>query len=220
MIFGSLLLLIASSLVTTSAQDEEPMYAGYYLFFDTMYAYEGVLGDIMTIGPYVPPNVTGFAEWVTIVLSYDPEYWMQTGYVNCSDTSYQLRYYYERLDAIRYECIYSATGPSSGSWHTYYFLHPYGYGGSNNETRWNCYRDGVLRLSWYVRPYNAIDQMSFVETLSTTIDIDGSHFKRLSYFDFDKDWHWVRWDTHYPYHTGPYSLTEISDYEFNATGGG
>jgi len=66
-------------------------------------------------------------------------------------------------------------------------------------------------------PSTHIDLQAFVETTVTSIPIDGSHFTNLKYFN---DPNWYLWSGHSPYDTGPYSVQQISHYEFYANGGG
>ena len=213
------LLLIAPSFLVDlgNAQYEPAWYAGYWHYGFETEAGEGVLGDIVTINPTV--TAPGFAEMIDIALSYTLDCWLQVGYVKFVNTSYHLRYYFERNDSVRYQITYSGSGPSPGSWHTYYLVRPYSYGGSSDPTRWNCYLDGALQLSWYVNPYLAVDQLAFVETHDRTIHVDRSHFKSLSHFTFDKDWKWMLWYEHLGWADKHPYLTQTSGHEFYAYGG-
>lgn len=233
----ALVLLVASSFsIVELAHASEPQlpfrrYAGYILYYYTTYADEGVLGEICTIDPYVPKLIGSelLAEWVTIVLQYSPvKYWLQVGYYKGIKTNYSLGYYYEYSDSHGSTGFkvgrWGATQPSPGSWHTYFIVHPYGYGESYDPYEWRFYIDGFPPGKDLIRvdPYVAVDQQASVETVSQfpAIKIDGSHFRRLSYFTLVKYWRWALWDTHQRCLGDPYTLTEVSNSEFTASGGG
>jgi len=194
-------------------------YAGYYLYGYETQGDEGVTGEIYTINP----TVTGYnfiCEWVSIQLSYAYHFWLQVGYVKGPETSYNLRYYYEYVDMSSNQKIYGDS-PISGSWHKYYVLHPIAYGASEDPEEWRFYVDTTLFGICRVSPHEAVDEEAFVETTTSSIIINGSHFRKLSTLIVSKYCIWILWGTHDPYvDSPPYSLIEVSDYEFYANGGG
>jgi hypothetical protein len=213
-------------------------WAGYRLYGYETYTEEGVRGKIYTIDPYVPQtgSVEMLAEWVGVMFQYSPcLYWLQVGYYKGRLASYTLQYYYEYWDSSGHSGIrvgrWGNLMPQNGSLHDYLVVHPYAYGGSIDPWEWRVFVDGSPPGSDLIRvhPYDAVDQQAFVETVSLfpAIKVDGSHFKTISYFTMGKYWNWVLWDTHQKIVDNEahdpaydYSLLEVSDSEFIASGGG
>jgi hypothetical protein len=220
-ILSALILFIISTICSVGlVHAQDPYFAGYYLFGYQFTGYSGVLGDIITINPTVSGN-NFIAEWVMEVLKYYPYNWfLQIGYTKGHDTNYQLQYFCQTWDA--YSGLLTIFLGSAGSgWHTYYLAHPYDYGESESVYEWRYYIDNTRKHTQELYPYTAIDQQAFVETTTSTIQIDGSHFKRLSYFaNQNGEFRWIRWDEHFKSATPPYSVTDMGNYEFIAYGGG
>jgi len=62
------------------------------------------------------------------------------------------------------------------------------------------------------------DYQAFVETTTGESCIDGSHFRELIYYEEPNSPSY--WETRIPRFTRPYSLVEVSHYEFYVYGGG
>lgn len=191
-------------------------HAGYLYYGYETYAHEGVYAQIYTINPSVPSN-NFIAEWVAIVLSYTYGYWLQVGYDK--GTWGGLTYYYEYRDQYDYDLVPLQSGPNPGTWHSYYIAHPYAWGESNNPHEWRFYIDATRVATYFATPYTSRDEQTVVETTTSSIIIDGSHFRELKY-PRPRNWFWVYWSRHVPYVNPPYSLVEVSHYEFYANGGG
>jgi hypothetical protein len=221
----SMTIALSSSYIELAHAQQSRWYAAYFLYGYETFAEEGVSGKIYTINPAVPSQ-TFIAEWVTIVLSYSHHYWLQVGYSKGYEESYQLKYYWEQVDEMgRLYGFVAGSAPSPGTWHKYMITHPYGYQESSNPREWKICIDGAVVYDSFIRPdpspyYEAVDQQAAVETTSSVIKIDESHLMSLSYFTQNKYWHWVLWPTHVPRADPPYSLVQISNYEFYAYGGG
>ncbi|RLE66627.1 MAG: hypothetical protein DRJ47_02110 [Thermoprotei archaeon] len=68
-------------LVTGKGISGERLYAGYYHYAEEKESCsrKEVYGKIYTIDPSIPGE-NFIAEWVTVILSYRPLYWVQVGY--------------------------------------------------------------------------------------------------------------------------------------------
>jgi hypothetical protein len=215
-----LIVALIVGIVKTVYGQQNRWYAGYYLYDDEGDGYSGVRGRLFTINPTVSGQ-NFIAEWVSIVLQYYPiNYWLQVGYTKGYDTNMQLKYFWEIDDSYGYRIGYSVGGPNPSSLHYYYMSHPYDLGDSDWVQEWRFYVDSDVIGADLVDPYIAIDQEAFVETTSSNIVINGSHFQSLSYLTNDHYWHWALWYTHVEYWNSPYSLVQTHDYEFYANGGG
>ena len=77
-------------------------YAGYYYYDSEGWPPpHGVKGDIYTIDRLVPEGEF-YAQWVTVILSYRPMYWVQVGYAKSQTTQYRLQSYFEKNDKNGY----------------------------------------------------------------------------------------------------------------------
>jgi hypothetical protein len=199
-------------------------YAGYRLYGEETYAGEGTRAQIYAINPWKPP-MQQFREYVTVVLSYYNGYWLQFGYSRgIPGDEYYLRYYYEIVDTYpicRWYYDYDR-GPSPGSSHVYYMVHPYGYGEESYPEWWLLYVDDTHMYSVSVEPYIAVDLHAPAESTDGAIVFNGTHFSGLKHFvDYRQYWRWMLWPEHEAIVTSPpYSIVEVSDYEFYANGGG
>jgi len=204
---------------TTSVRAASSVYhAGYYGNNDP----DGIRGDILTIDSYVQKYEL-FAEWVCVIISYSPHYWVQLGYFKHWSWFWIIPYtrfdfYFERVHAVwpYHWMTYSWLLPLIG--HTYTYEIKYKFDGFNS---WH-YK--ILEGQNFIfggdiasNPSTHIDLQALVESTHTSIQIDGSHYTNLKYFN---DPNWYLWSGHSPYDTGPYSVQEISHYEFYANGGG
>lgn len=215
MLLVGFICFLGSFLITSSVRaSPSRYYAGYYHYnYENPYAEVAVQARIYTIDP----NVSGtnfVAEWDTIILSYNPLYWTQLGYSKGSDTDYELDYYREKMDVNGHTLDWLPDAPSPGTYHSY-TVHWTG-SGYVPDTQYNFYIDGVNQGEYHVNPYEPRDHQAFVETTTTQIEIDGSHFKALYVFTG----RWPYWDTHVKWDDNPYTVTEVSDHEFYADGGG
>ncbi|MGB9718678.1 MAG: hypothetical protein ACPL4E_09630 [Thermoproteota archaeon] len=213
-IIVTLLIAVLSLIcVTLTTAQGVRYYAGY-----TFYGYEGtsppygVSARIYTINKNVP---TGhfYAQWPTIILSYVYGFWVQVGYTKGWDTNYQLTWYAEKNDWNGWEIHWIGT-PSVGATYNYwierYENSDVWVGGVSGYWIWDF---GTLN------PNTAVDYQAFSETTTTGINIDGTRFSNLcilSYNGID----WIPWFRHVPKHDPPYWLTQVSDCEFYAWGGG
>lgn len=66
-------------------------------------------------------------------------------------------------------------------------------------------------------PYSPKDLQAAAETSDSHIRLDGTHFKYISYY-YGRSW--PLWNMHVNFTTGPYRLTQVSNSEFYASGGG
>lgn len=197
-------------------------YAGYYYYGDSSSPRWGVKGNVMTI--WAERNIGEIcAEWVDVVLDYAPAYWIQCGYVQywIYWIIPVMSFYIEKQDALGHQIIYldQLTRPIEGHIYSYAIWH------DTVHDRWRyAIMEGSLWLyaNWRnVYPDQPIDLQAFVETTHTSANIDGSHFSKLNYWDPGISW-WPFWNRHVPWVSpdSPYSLNEISHYEFYASGGG
>ncbi|TXT59444.1 MAG: exported protein of unknown function [Promethearchaeota archaeon] len=161
-----------------------------------------------------------YAEWISVITRYTPTYWVQKGYHRHYNIWGFLVsvYYAEEYDEGGHTLEYLGAAiylwndfrlvkGSHNRWEAiiYYF--------SNNQ--WHFHKSYTL----YISPNDAIDYQAMVETTTTSINIDGSHFRKLRYLYGGTTWsYWSRHEAD-PY-TDPYYIDEIKHYEFKAYGGG
>jgi hypothetical protein len=177
-----------------------------YAEYDYDYAEYGVRGEILTIDPYVSGD-NFVCQWVCVSLSYSNGYWVQSGYNKGVDSDYMLQWYVEKMDSAGYSITWKGY-PYGNSVYVYYC-----------KAMGNYWRIGVTN-QWYedinTNPYYPVRLLAASEATTLTIEIDGTHFNYLSY-KMSNDWY--LWDDHYV-PDSPYTITETSDYEFYADGGG
>jgi len=221
LLFASSFLIIEVGLATY----EGPWTTGYAFCGFEAFPGPGLKGDIYTIDPAME-GLNNMYESLTIVLSYYNYWWLQWGYMkgwSCIPL-FSAKYYYEVWDSIHLNPgpMKLTQGPSPGTWHRYYIMHPFEYGECSDPHFWEFYLEGGALYHYaYVFPYYAVDQRAYIETSTNTIRIDGSHYKDLSYFIEIHYWHWQLWDEHVTIETDPqhYHLNQVSDSEFTAWGG-
>lgn len=197
-------------------------YAGYKLFSYEEYAGEGVTGTIYTINPYLGYQCDLY-ESVAVVFSYYYMWGLIFGYGKGHPTDFYVpKYFLSKADSWGYGLIPSSNGPSPGSSHTYYITHPYGYEQSDDPTLWEFYVDYTQLFFIHTYGiYEAKDEQAYVETIGWTPDISGSHFSGLKQLvEYRQYWRWRLWSTHQKYESYPYVVTEVSNFEFYANGGG
>jgi hypothetical protein len=200
---------------------------GYILYAAELFPGPGLKADIYTISP----SMSGFDcmyQCVHVQLSYYNSYWLQMGYIQSSETFplYSKHYYYQKSDSLGIEnpVTQSPWGPYTATWHTYFIVHPFEYGEYDDPHWWQFFIEGgaCFQQRW-VLPYYAVDQWAWLYASGSNIEIDGTHFKRISYMVETNYWHWEPWSDHiptnYPFDNG-YTLDEVSDSEFTVLGGG
>lgn len=214
-----LLLAIMLCPVSLALAQAQRWYAGYYYRSYEGWGPYGVTGRIYTIDPYVPSYDAHF-QWVTVILSYDPLYWLQLGY-HRNPPHHGLLFYWEAFDSTisEHNDIQNPT-PTFGEDYSHLIV-------SLQENEWYKFHvyetyDGQVGLIWQheisVKPYAAVDLQAFVETTTYGINIDGTHFSGLRHYYGGRGW--FLWNRHVPGVDYPYQLNEISHYEFQASGGG
>jgi hypothetical protein len=193
-------------------------YAGYIGYNNP----QGVKGTIFTEDA-PPPLWELFAEWVDIRISYSPNYWIQTGYTEHwiwilfpFIFAITIDFYLERVDALGHWVTWSILKPIVG--HTYTYELYYEGGGLYP---WTCNIYEWQNLIWggdtFTSPAGYLQLQALVETSVTSINIDGSHFTNLKYYDGSN---WYLWSSYIPYYTRPYYVQPVHPYEFYASGGG
>ena len=220
------LCLILTIVAIIPIQAPSTYYAGYYYAGREINALWGVYANIFTIDPVIPSS-SAVAWWVTVVLSYRNNYWLQIGY----EESYHYPLFHTHPPRYFYECISRLgefyhqnfpAGPSRGTWHQYQVVYAQS---SQYIKRWILRIDfGTYQATCDVDPYAPKDFQAVVEIVNTDrINIDGSHFKDLSRFLGQS---WGLWDRHIVYSDPPYGVTPIQrgdcgySCEFKAYGGG
>lgn len=198
-------------------------HAGYYGLNNP----DGIRGDILTIDSSVIYDEF-FAEWVCVIISYSPHYWVQLGYFQHWSwwifppfPYIRLDFYFERMHAVwPYRSLsYSWLRPLVG--HTYTYEIKY------KVIDLNMWHYKILEGQNFIfggdiasLPSTHVQLQALVETTHTSIRIDGSHFTNLKYFN---DPNWYLWSVSYPVSTppgSPYSVQYEFPYEFYANGGG
>ena len=190
----------------------EHLYAGYYHTVSRT----GIEGEIWTINPAIPnnPSQTDFVcEWVTIIFSKDPLYWVQLGYNKGEDSGNLLQYYREKQDSGGYSLDWiprAVTFPAASSWHVYRIL----VGGSANTYNYSI--DNTARGSHTLSkgtPTTPQELQAFAETTDKRIKITGTHFKELEEYNGTN---WSNWSASTSYSNAPYTVTRVSKSEFSA----
>ena len=171
----------------------------------------GVKGTIKTIDKTVPEGYYFYCQSVTIIISYANGYWVQVGYYKGEVTDRTLKFYVERYDGTSYYNRTWKGTPSSGNSYTYY-IEP-----DSGSKDWKLAAISQFTNYTNTNPDTSVDLQALVETTTDDINIDGTDYTYLSY-KVQNDWR--LWSTHEPSDDPPYSLTEESDYEFEASGGG
>ncbi len=215
-----LLFFIFSPISYVKATSSTRYHAGYFYYEDSGPSVEGVQGNIFTIYPHVPWSEI-CAEWVTIVISYNYNYWVQTGYIHhwiwaIFFPILTVDFYIEENDnngrSMKYPAIVKPLMD-----HTYkYKLLLSGPG----EFTYYIYEGTNLICSGIINtnPYSTQDLQAFVETSVSSIKVDGSHFTYLRYRLTGSQW--PLWDRHEPSWDYPYYLDQRGHYEFAVYGGG
>jgi len=191
-------------MILASVVGVERWYAGYYLNNDEW----GVSARIKTIDPSVHGSM--LCEWVCVILSYYPLNWVQVGYAK-RPWPIGRDYYVEKNDTIGYDRDFFGT-PAADSWHTYNIT-PGAYG------EWMCHIDGDEEADWTTDPEEPVDLQALVESFDTDIEIDGTDFRDISYFNTGND-HWYLWYQCTEVEDDPYYVVYVYDYWFLAWGGG
>ena len=206
---------------TTSVKAESPnrYYAGYFGNNNP----EGLRSYVLTIDGS-PPYPEMLAEYINIYISYQPLYWVQLGY-----TQYWTWWYFPPFPYINYN-FYLERMDADGHWTTVCFFKPipehlyiyelyYNLVGAPYVWHFKVFEG--QSCFWlgdtYTNPADYIDLGAFVETSSTGVNIDGSHFSNLKYYDNPN---WYFWSSIISWSTGPYYIQPVSYYEFYAYGGG
>ncbi|MBS7619783.1 hypothetical protein KEJ21_03960 [Candidatus Bathyarchaeota archaeon] len=157
-----------------------------------------------------------YVNYICVYLSAGFNWWFSTGFCKDYRQNYQLKYFVEKSDrngAPGPEWISSPT-PVSGTYYTYFVEK---MSGSN----WKAYVIGKYSKTKSLNPYAAADYGALVETTTSSIRIDGSHFNYISAKPGTGDWY--LWEDKYNVITppdSPYGLTTPHTYEFYAYGGG
>ena len=207
-------------IVNVKAASSNRYYSGYYYYGYSGTAPDGVQAEIFTKNTGIPPFFEFVAEWDTIIISYSPLYWVQLGYSihwGWFIFPYVTQdFYKEKWDAnghgqwwliplkplfdhyYKYKLL--LTGPGEFSYYIY----------EGSSTIYS----GIISVTHYTPR----DLQALVETTHTLINIGGSHFYYLRYHESGASW--PLWNRHYPKVDYPYSLNQISHYEFSASGGG
>lgn len=220
LLFIALIGFVFLPIVNVSAASSNRYYSGYYYYGYGGSAPEGVQASIYTKNTGIPPWFEFVAEWDTIIINYNPNYWVQLGYIIhwvwIIFPFATVDFYKEKMDSNgRGFSLLLPLKPLFG--HTYkYKLLLSGTG----EFSYYVYEGTTTIYSGTisVAQYTTRDLQAFVETTHTNIKIDGSHFTSLKYRQSGSSW--PLWNRHYGYRTSPYSLNQISHYEFKASGGG
>jgi hypothetical protein len=219
LLFSALIGLVVLPVTNVSAASPVRNYAGYYYYNDSQMAPDGVQAKIKTVNTGLPPLFESISEWDTIVISYSLHYWVQLGYTIHWKMFFFIPYvsvdfYKEKKDSSGSETVCIGT-PTFNTVYKYELLLT-GVG----EFSYHIYQGYTTILSGklYVNQYTTRDLQAFIETSHTGINIDGSHFPCLRYHDSGTSWR--LWNRHEGYVDPPYSLNEIYDFEFTASGGG
>jgi hypothetical protein len=204
--------------VRAASADQDKWYAGYWYNMPVTYPW-GVKADIYRIDPHVP--IWQFVcEWVSVIISYNPKYWVQTGYL--LEWFFLWRrntFYIEKWDVgghflRRYGNPYPGHTFTCAIWWDPDYLPPSWY--------W-AILEGWTWLHWghiYTNPYGAIDYQAFIESTTPSISITGSHFTKICYYDPSDPYNWVYWNFCVYDPDPPYVIDARFYYEFYAYGGG
>jgi len=218
-----LILSITAFAALIKAQGGYPPYHAGYFFYNKSVTYAfGVSGKIYTINPEVPATPNDyFCQWVTVMISYKYGYWIQLGYLKSlvkplSQSVPTMNFYIEIVDEQgppRH--IYPDPVPQEGITYTYKIIPAF------SDNKWKCIIEKGAEIIYEeleeTNPFNCVDLQAFSETSMEEINIDGTHFSKLSYFTGRG---FPLWNHHVPHADPPYYVEEITDYEFYAYGGG
>ena len=170
----------------------------------------GVAGDIMTVDKSATEDYH-YSQWVTVILSYRPLYWIQVGYRKANYTNYELQFYVEKYDE-KGHFIMPYGSPTPGTHYEYWI--------SKNPTtgEWTAGVTNVFTHYFGVlNPNIARDYHALCEVKYYPLNLDGTHFRDLVYkLRYD----WRLWDTYTVREDSPYDVIEIHSYEFEVRGGG
>ncbi|MEM2088455.1 MAG: hypothetical protein QXF52_07280 [Thermoproteota archaeon] len=208
-----LLLLILAITETPIRVHSQPnrYYAGYLMYGYATYAPWGVYAQIYTIDPGFVWWWDVFAEWDAVVLSYTYDCWIQVGYTK---EGFNLRFYLEKKDNNGRQYSPYPTGPSPGVTYSYTIVNVKGGMWCVRIRDLNGYTLYETTIS--VSPYEPKDLEASAETSNPSIHLDGTHFMYLSYYTGRS---WPLWNMHVSAQDWPYTLTQVSHYEFYASGG-
>jgi len=173
----------------------------------------GIMADIYCVSPSVPFG-HGMFEWVSVITSYSPAYWVQVGYKKQYTWCFIFpcvlwSFYAERMDS------------------TGFAQYPYGFPLSHHTYNFRIYLYTSGNYKWYIKEgsthlysgnlimhcYTPIDLQACAETTTPSISIWTSHFSNIQYYDGRI---WYSWRRHIMIADYPYVVQEISHYEFYA----
>ena len=122
LLWVAVLTLALTRAVSVRANSEVKYHAGYWYFRYSGNAPWGVSAHIYTINPSVPYN-TRFSERDCIVLRYNPEYWLQTGFRE-KNIGWEYRHFYlEKKDSDGH-LLWAVDGtPQARHTYTYFIVH-------------------------------------------------------------------------------------------------
>jgi hypothetical protein len=153
--------------------------------FGDIDAPEGVKADVYTISPNIPWWHT-LSQWVSIIISYTPApgYWIQLGYLKTWKLFVFQYFYIEKWDTGGLRQWEIPIGTPLGG-HTYtYAIWEDTYMGDKiwryailEEATWLYYS------YWGTIPHDSDDLQASVETSTDVIEIEGSHFTKIAYYD-------------------------------------
>gem|GEM_PF-2467048 len=191
---------------TFSASLPPPYYAGYF-YYGPPGGYpppNGVKGNIYTID-----KDGTYCQWVTVMLSYTPMYWVQVGYDKSSKSNFKLLSFYEKKDENGYDFEYFNSRTPGVTYQYWISKDP-------SLHVWTCGSNDWSKFLNVLKPNSAVDYQAFSEMpLPTLVNIDGTHFMYLSYRIYD----WWLWDRCVEHADEPYWIIKVSNYEFYAGGG-
>ena len=208
-LFFCVSLIAAASFVSTA--EATNYFAGYsYYNNDGSPPSNGVSATVYTVNLNVPAGYFG-CQWSMVVTSHAYNYYTQIGYTNQSETNYALRYFWETRNSSRLDpfVYYDSTGPSVGTTHTYQISK------SNGDSYWTLRVDGTQKCQTNANGVADYEAMS--ETTYPTVRIDNTHFTAIEYKQIND---WYLWDQHAIAQSYPYTVSQTSNYEFTASGGG
>lgn len=197
-------------------------YAGYYYYGFTGSGRWGVESNIYTADMYNIPYGSEGMEWVTIVLSYYPRYWIQVGYIKRWVLGWTQIDYYVEVNSTKGYNIWYYSGPDVGTTHLYRIIDESAYSDPSNPIDphyWivkvdpNSVNPPVSK-EVYVDPYEGVDMQAMIEIHDDTITVAISHFYNLKYYDAYSGW--LLWNRHYPLCNYTFVLDEVSNHEFYA----
>lgn len=222
--------ILAITLIISSAQGQPPPWYAGYAYFNYPGGSpppNGVMGRIYTLSKWVPgppdPENPGtytqfYAQWLTAILSYSYNYWVQVGYFRgwFKGTEYYETFYYEACDTTRggkpVQYFISYPTPIVSNWYNYFIRK------TSSQTYWTVGSSSQFSKKVTVSPYAAIDYQAMSEMTTSSINIDGTHFDELQVGYPSGDW-WF-WDRKIKVNISPYTVSVITNYEFTAGGGG